>query len=1069
MRQRNWNRFDLTRALGLAALVAVAFLSPLHAADAQPSLPTVRPDRDDAALRDVFFTSPTRGFAVGDRGTILRSDDAGQSWTLLPCDSEASLRTISFVSESEGWIAGGGTREYSGTSTGVVLITEDGGDTWTVACRQGLPAIRRLQFFSDLEGIAVGDVSDRCPTGLLSTSDGGRSWTPLPGDPSTGWNTAEFASAQFAILAGERGMLGSLAGGVVTSASPLAGLRGLKASSLDRPGKTVWAVGDGGLIVHSSDGGATWPAADAALPPEARMVFDFSAVAALNNDISVGGSPGSVIWHSTNGGETWTAEPTGETTPLHAIRRFKSGRRVAVGALGKILISDGDGPWTTVRGRGRRLAALAVHADGGRVSLLQLARDAADRGYRVGAWSLVRRDVEPGADRPAHGARRLEDAVLSLGGACGTTDWRLPISLPGVDRNPQALMAQWSELADQKLNDVLVATLTAQIRTWQPDVILLDDAPADDIPTQVVHAALPTALAHARADQGRLGPLWATAGLPVWNVQRVYSRSTAAREGELSIDPFEWLPQRQAPLNSLVAPAASRLGLALNSIGQRETFHVVELPGTPAAQTREFFTGLALAAGGAARRALPPSTLEANDAAFQMATRQRNFQKMTLKLLDQPGQADILLGQLQSSLKDMPAEQAGLTIAMLGDDLRQRSDWEAAESTLLELVTRYPGHPAASDARRWLLSLWTSGEVEYRRGRATGVMQATVEQAAAADPGTKRPVTLAGGSVFVGDLSAVLGASARAIDARGPQGEATGRRRLDAAQRYGQARQLLADWKQVAPDEVQSAELQLQLAALFRRHNRHQEAEAIYTQLVQETSGALQRVAHGELWLLRPSTKSLQTVYRAFRTPQPPQLDGILSDDCWQIARELRIAGRPVAKRRRTDELDALDDEPQRDLTNSAFAMLAYDGAYLYLAASAPRHPAVPKDAPAYAGRSYDADLDAFDRFSFALDINRDYHSAYRFDIDQRGWTRDALWTDQGWNPKWHVACNADETNWRIEAAIAWSELCPQPPAPGTVMALGITRTIPTVGRQSWVWPGTEPIAAESMGLLMLE
>jgi hypothetical protein len=36
-------------------------------------------------------------------------------------------------------------------------------------------------------------------------------------------------------------------------------------------------------------------------------------------------------------------------------------------------------------------------------------------------------------------------------------------------------------------------------------------------------------------------------------------------------------------------------------------------------------------------------------------------------------------------------------------------------------------------------------------------------------------------------------------------------------------------------------------------------------------------------------------------------------------------------------------------------------------------------------------------------------------------------------------------------------------------MALGVTRTMPAVGRQSWVWPGSEPIAAESMGVLMLE
>ena len=1071
MRDRSNCRFAC--AWRLAVGILVMSTTALVIADDPPPLSpaALRPDRDDAALRDVFFTTPQRGFAVGDRGTILQTQDGGQNWTQLPCDSEASLRSISFVSENEGWIVGGGTRDYSGQSAGVVLMTADGGETWTPVCQTGIPTLKRVQFFSDVDGIAVGDVTDRQATGVFSTQDAGRTWTALPGEATTGWNVAEFASSELAIIGGDRGALGAFAGGTVAKSTALGGLRGLKASSLDRPAKTVWMVGDGGLVVKSNDGGATWPTADATLPIETKMVFDFSAVAALSDQVWVGGTPGSVIWHSPDGGATWRPEPTGETTPIYAIRCLRrTGKRIAVGALGKILVGEEDGSWKAVRGGGRRLAALAIHAHGSRVSLLELGRDSLDRGYRVGAWSLVRRDVEPGTDRPAHGSRRFEDAVLSLGGACGVTDWRLPVSLPGIDRNPQALMAEWSVLADQKLNDVLVATIATQIRTWQPDVLLLDDAPADDVPTQVIHAALSAASTHARTSQKQLAPLWKVAGLPEWGIRRVYSRSPKAREGELSIDPFEWLTQRQTSLTTIVAPAVSRLGASLESAGRRETFHAVELKDVPAAQSREFFSGLSLAAGGEARRAFAATPIETDETAFQMATRQRNFQKMSLRLLDQPGQADRLLGQLDASLRDMPQEQAALTLAMLGDDLRQRSDFEAAESTLIELVTRYPQHAAAREARRWLLTLWTSGEIEYRRGRETDVSQTKVEQAAAAlDADGKRPVTLAGGSVFVGDLASVMGASARAVQKEGPQGSMTGRRNLDAEKRFAQARQLLTDWKVIAPDDVEATDLQLQLAALYRRHNKHQEAEAIYTSLVQNTTGAMQRVAHGELWLLRRSTQSLQSVYRAKRTRVPPQLDGVLGDECWQSAKDLRMTGAPKSSRRRQSDVELLDTPPEQDLTGSAFAMLAYDGAYLYLAASAPRHPSVSKDGPSYAGRPYDADLDAFDRLTFALDINRDYQSAYRLDIDQRGWTRDALWTDQAWNPKWHVACDADDTNWRIEAAIPWSELCPQPPGPGTVMALGVMRTTPAVGRQSWVWPGTDPVEAESMGLLMLE
>ncbi len=149
--------------------------------------------------------------------------------------------------------------------------------------------------------------------------------------------------------------------------------------------------------------------------------------------------------------------------------------------------------------------------------------------------------------------------------------------------------------------------------------------------------------------------------------------------------------------------------------------------------------------------------------------------------------------------------------------------------------------------------------------------------------------------------------------------------------------------------------------------------------------------------------------------------------------------------------------------------MIAYDGAYLYLAGSVPRDSRLPTDGPAYAGRPYDADLDRFDRLAFAIDINRDYTSAYRLEVDQRGWTRDGLWTRQEWNPKWHVACDADERVWRVEIAVPWEELTPQPPAIGTVFAFGAVRTMPAIGRRSWVWPPTENATGEAMGLLMLE
>ncbi len=248
-------------------------------------------DRDDACLRDIFFTSLKTGFAVGDRGAILRTDDGGESWVQQPSPTELSLRSITFLSPRQGWIAGCGTDESSGRSCGVVLGTQDGGQTWSVLCQAGIPALRKLKFFSDQEGIAIGDATDRAATGVFSTADGGRTWTVIAGAAGAGWTAGEFASAGFALLAGSRGAVGSIVNGAVTDAQSLHSLRGFQGSSLDRDTRTVWFVGDGGMVVRSSDGGTTWPSADNSLPPETKMVFDFKAVAAQRNEVWVAGSP----------------------------------------------------------------------------------------------------------------------------------------------------------------------------------------------------------------------------------------------------------------------------------------------------------------------------------------------------------------------------------------------------------------------------------------------------------------------------------------------------------------------------------------------------------------------------------------------------------------------------------------------------------------------------------------------------------------------------------------------------------------------------------------------------------
>ncbi len=49
--------------------------------------------RDDANLHDVCFLGSRDGWSVGDRGTVWRTEDGGQTWKLLPVPTDCVLRS----------------------------------------------------------------------------------------------------------------------------------------------------------------------------------------------------------------------------------------------------------------------------------------------------------------------------------------------------------------------------------------------------------------------------------------------------------------------------------------------------------------------------------------------------------------------------------------------------------------------------------------------------------------------------------------------------------------------------------------------------------------------------------------------------------------------------------------------------------------------------------------------------------------------------------------------------------------------------------------------------------------
>jgi hypothetical protein len=298
-------------------------------------------------------------------------------------------------------------------------------------------------------------------------------------------------------------------------------------------------------------------------------------------------------------------------------------------------------------------------------------------------------------------------------------------------------------------------------------------------------------------------------------------------------------------------------------------------------------------------------------------------------------------------------------------------------------------------------------------------------------------------------------------------------RSFDARRWHEQAMRLAADLKSRAPGVFASPEVQFACAALYRQREMYQQSDEIYRAFAGTADAAWQQAARAELWTLGAAPESPKPVIQCARADAPPILDGLLSDDCWQNAGDIELTpAQPDPDVPEASFVGAKRSKPatrnSRSPGTGALAMLAYDSKYLYFAASLPRVEGQPTDGVQYAGRTHDAELSDFDRVTLLLDIDRDYATFYRLEIDSRGQTRDACWGDQSWNPQWYVANDADAQRWTVEAAIPLEEIAPQPSIGGQVWGVGIVRTMPTVGVESWTHPSGAVPRPATFGLVRM-
>ena len=134
-------------------------------------------------LSSVAFATPQSGWAVGERGTILHTEDGGNSWRPQASGTSSELDSVAFATLQSGWAVG---------ERGTILHTEDGGNNWNPQPSGTSIRLDSVTFATPQSGWAVGTdfvsymehLASNTPgfgSVLLYTEDGGSTWKPLAG------------------------------------------------------------------------------------------------------------------------------------------------------------------------------------------------------------------------------------------------------------------------------------------------------------------------------------------------------------------------------------------------------------------------------------------------------------------------------------------------------------------------------------------------------------------------------------------------------------------------------------------------------------------------------------------------------------------------------------------------------------------------------------------------------------------------------------------------------------------------------------------------------------------------
>lgn len=1061
-------RCDMLRCIFLFSCIAIAWQTSL-AADKPGSIA-------DGELHDCQIVSIDNAWAVGDRGLILATSDAGKHWEVQHRRSEAPLYAACFSDEMNGCVLGGTIEPYSHRSAAVVLITADAGKSWQ-SIPNDLPRLIGAQMIGNGHLLAWGDWSNLHQSALFESHDGGQSWAGRP-IPCGHIQSAAAGPDGVLVVVDREGKIHRSLNGLEFETVPLP----VSPFEPIRICKNIegawWLGGEGGRLYRSVDairwGKVTLPgtAAD-------QSLISLRAIAGHANRLWVAGYPGEVIWSSEDRGNTWATSITKSRTPINAISVLNGDLLLSCGSMANLFASRNSGKaWWAQHQSGSRNAVLNISSTCSGVAWDFMTQVMHENRRHTSALVLHDQCFEEKAGLLPELASRIEIAGKSIGLAQVRILHGFPVSNleSGIRESDLGYYAETSTanlqgkaLSSGKIsaNEVpaLLKRIVYEIRTARPEVIVSNCTTTGN-PLEVKSAnAVERAVALAANKEFKL--FSESSGLPdeAWETKRVFVRGISA-------------VNQYSP--SMLLDANLVLGNALNYARPLIQSRGIDVPAD-----RKFAYRFAGPHAGMMRDpplngiVLDPSTQIADRSEFQQpkTTLRRTsawygWKQLTDSESGNPLTPDRLWdSKIRAAAKEVSETALSPVLLEMAIQCRRSGDWNRWQAALDFLLERDTQSPAAEAAYWELMSHTGSIEVkrmladqlqalEQRNAAGLSVSTSTLQQASPF--ARQQHESSVQPAAFSSTLRLIPVATQRDLNeftrllGKWPDSFLT--RRADPrwgwliASRYRGMQQRNESVNSTVNLSRRYSDYWPQLSPFIKDWNSVSNAEQELFDLL-TAPPALPPSQHSPT----PDTHTTSTrppsnIPILVWTSETPHLDGKADEAFWQSATRLELR-----------------DPWATDAAMKTTIRIARDQNFLYVHSEAQAYGVTrpTKD------KRKDSTRPESDLIKLRIDLDRDYASWFEIGWSASGESFDSVNEMLQWNPTWYASLYNDSRSWSTEIAIPLEQLVVPADVAGKdwtkeVWALNITRTIPGVGSHSFAPSRSDRAAADDWFLLDL-